>query len=125
MKKITRNDYEIINGKPYLGVYFFHHFNLDGNLYFSDQSKYEKYKNYLINELTEWSKRLTPKDCEIRYLEIIDKPPLPIHEVYHFGIIAIKFMIWGRAFKVRRLSKKGAVHYKKRRVNGRLKLRKA
>lgn len=125
MKEINRNDYEIINGKPHLGVYFGSFYKLSRILYYTDEVLLEKYKNNIINQLTDWSKRITPKDCEIRYLEIIDKPPLPNYEVYQYGTIAIKFMIWGRAFKVRRLSKKGAVHYKKRRVNGRLKFRKA
>lgn len=112
-----KQDYEIIDGKPHLGLWFGKHIYL-----FSEMFLDEIYLRRSKDLLNQFVKDFTPENTKTRYEEIIVKPPLEYYNnpLGNRGTIAIKFMIWGRAWRVMKLNKKNAKRYAKRRISGRI-----
>lgn len=120
MNKI-RTEYQLIDGKPHLGHYFGCH-----NTVISDAFCGDLDKNPITIEVKKslrfTAERKLPTDCEIRNDSFILRPPYFSGPIDSYGSIAYKFMIWGRAFKIKKLLKKAIPRYQKKLVNGKRKL---
>ncbi|CAB4132517.1 hypothetical protein UFOVP255_24 [uncultured Caudovirales phage] len=88
----------LIDGKPFGGLFF------GSYLPYIDPSLKEELKDRLIGDLKDF------QGFEIRHLQWIDKESRaylcegPLRE---YSTLALKFMAWGRAYKVHRIFKKG------------------
>ena len=108
---------QTINGKPHFGYFFGTWIYLSYELFTDPRAI-----NFAKDRLYAWQRETFP-DLEYRHSQFIERfpqgsihAPLSIH-----GTLGIKFMAWGRAFKIMRLLKKGIKRYKKKLVNGRRK----
>jgi len=108
-------EYEIIDGKPFGGHWYGSWVRLTKML----SSKVEEDPSYM--DAVQRLRTSLPKDFEIRNEKIIYKPPYycdPLNQVITLGI---KALVWGRAFKIMKLTSKGVKSYKKGYVSGRRK----
>lgn len=111
-------EYEIINGKPYFGQWFGRYTSIPHDALVGDLDK-----NPILQEYKEKMEKInTPFGLEVRHRQSIVRPPSGF-QMCSYGTLAIKYMLWGRAFKMHKLCKKGVKRYKKVRMNGRLKRR--
>jgi len=121
MNKEMTHDYEIIDGKPHLGLWFGKLLYINRDAYLD---RYEENKNNVIRLLQDFARRSAPIGTQPRHIQIIHKPissyDIMFNPISSRETIAIKFMIWGRAFKVMKLNKKSVKRYAKRRVSGRI-----
>ncbi len=111
---------ELIEGKPHFGLWFGQCvLNLpetEGNpehdpIYLQETEKLEM---NVISKL--------PKECEVRGSQITVRPAYRCTPLLLLsGSVAIKYMIWGRAYRVMGLLKKGTKRYAKRIVGGKMK----
>lgn len=116
---MEKYEYEIINGKPHFGQWFGRYISIPNDAFVGDPDK-----NILLKECKEKIEQvIIPIDLEVRHKQFIVRPPSAFCMGFPYGTLAIKFMLWGRAFKVQKLCKKGVKRYKKVHVNGRLKRR--
>lgn len=104
---------ELINGKPYGGklfgkaAFFGHEFSI-GSV------DYEMIKERLYLGLP-------PKNLELRHDTLIFRPPCTFANITQNGSLGLRYMLWGRAFEVRQLEKKGIRRYKRKMINGKRK----
>jgi|KBSMisStaDraftv2_1062788.scaffolds.fasta_scaffold235764_4 hypothetical protein len=119
MIKHEKVDREIIDGKPYFGLQF-------GNYIFLNEMAFEG--DLETNDWFQLAKRTIeklPKKAldagEIRYKEIIVRRPYYSTPLMARGTIGIKYVVWGRAFRVMKILAKNKPYYKKLRRGGRLK----
>ena len=114
-----KEEYQIIDGKPHLGLWY-------GKCVITHFASLEedRVKDPIIirakDILTEsrMNQENSNPDLMCRHVKWIIRPtdigdPLSIR-----GTIGLKWMIWGRAYKVMRLLKKGGRRYKKKLING-------
>ena len=128
MKVIRRNkhserDYEIINGKPHLGAFFGSSAIVNGD-FFVDELEGDSLVSEVKEKLYKNMSYIKSKEdtFETRYVQWIIRPPIKYSTLRINGTIAVKFMIWGRAFKVKKLLKKGIKRYRKKWINGKRKI---
>jgi len=107
---------KIIEGKPYFGLFFGQHVIVNGELW-----GYEEMIVGVVNSLRQSMDAKVPYGCETRHEELIMKPPNMGDPLNYNGSIGAKYMIWGRAYKIMNLLKKGKKRYAKKMVNGRRK----
>lgn len=118
---ITRNDYEIIDGKPHLGLWFGKYIYLNHEAAWIEDLELNPMQEMAKTCLYNFMNEFTPRDTQNRHVQIIKKPPLSsINPFYIIGTVGIKFMVWGRAFKVMKLNKKCVKRYTRRRISGRV-----
>ncbi len=67
-----------------------------------------------------WEKSTYP-EFEHRHVKLIEKPPLYAEPLNSVTTVGIKFLAWGRAFKILKIKKTGKITYKRRRMSGRIK----
>ncbi len=107
---------EVVDGKPHVGLWLGQ--CVIANV-FMDEGGLEANPIYI--KAIEWLKERVmaslPDKCEVRNQQIIVRPP---HGAQN-GTVAIKYMIWGRAYRVMRLLRKGKKRYAKKIVGGRMK----
>ena len=112
---------EIINGKPHFGLYFgtvlvVH--NLDA--FDGDYEKNPIFQEYLSQLKVKMN--AIPSDLEIRNDKLIVRLPHYSNPLEISGTIALKYIIWGRAFKLMRfITKNTKPKYKKLWICGRRK----
>lgn len=111
----------LINAKPYFGVWVGTYFWVSGDAFYGDWEK-NPISNECRNRLNAWVK-YKYRNVEHRHIKIIEKPPVFADPLNQMGSIAIKCLIWGRAYVVMRHFKKGIKRYKKSRSAGRIKRR--
>jgi hypothetical protein len=109
------NDYEIINGKPHLGIFYgsviiINETNLNGK--FEENPVFKMAKDKLNAHLMHIP--ASNPDLQTRHPQFIVRPPMGNGLLSLNGSIGLKFMIWGRAFKVMKLVKKGVKRYAKK-----------
>lgn len=113
-----KHDYEIIDGKPHFGIWFGEYIRMR-----VEQTFDEYFMQYAKDVLNNHRNNITPHDLKNRHEEFILKQPSSHYgmnnPLNNYATLAIKFMIWGRAFKVMKLNKKNAKRYAKRRISGR------
>lgn len=115
-------DYEIIQGKPHLGLYFGSAITVNSlNFPFDNEEdpQYAAVKARIIMGLNEMS--YSNPDLQVRHAQWIIRPPIYSGPLCQNGTIGLKWMMWGRAFKVMKFTKKGIKRYKKKLINGRRK----
>ncbi len=110
------SDREVIDGKPHFGLWLGEFITIDGELF-----KLEKVCTDCVDRLKQNMIAKIPEGCETRHEQIIMKPPTQDNPLNYRGSIGIKYMIWGQAYKVMRLLKKGTKRYAKKTVCGRRK----
>lgn len=118
MNKSNLNEYELIDGKPYGGNWYGSSFIIRDGL--NEDFENDPIYNIAIHKLRE----CLPKSFEIRNERIIYRPPYYCSEfspLRQNATLAIKALIWGRAFRVLKLKKTGKKSYKKVYVSGRRK----
>lgn len=111
--------YEIINGKPYFGRWYGICRCAPDDAFIGNMTE-NSIHLWHVEKLKEVRKRMCGNDFEIRNETIVSRPPY-YSILQRLGQIGLKFILWGRAFKVARLEKKGVKRYKKKRINGRFK----
>lgn len=114
MKHDKLKEYEIIDGKPYGGKWFGHHILCIKN----DVHGYPHKKE--CEELLDGKFNDKFKEFEVRHKEFVFKENY-FYPLASFDSVGLKALIWGRAYKIHRLSKTGCRRYKKTRVAGRMK----
>lgn len=107
-------EYQIIDGKPYGGKWFGHYILCIKD----DVHGYPHKKD--CEELLENRFNGLFKEFEMRHKKFIFKENY-LSPFESFDSIALKALVWGRAYKVQRLSKTRRRRYKKTRVAGRMK----
>jgi hypothetical protein len=119
-QKLTKVDYSIVNGKTHFGLWFGKYLPVDKEAFVGDLEKNLILQNriYLLEDIYI---KYVQKGFEIRHDSFISKPPLASGPLSYHGTLGVKFVVWGRAFKVMKLLKKGIGQYKKKLVNGRRK----
>ncbi len=116
-----KEDYTIINGKPYFGIWFGKALIVnDLNAWVGNPDENPILQQY-IDSLKRWQIGNFCNELEIRKECVVFRPPYISNSLNLNGTIAIKFIIWGRAFKVMKLLKKGIKRYAKKMVNGKRK----
>lgn len=105
------DDYEIINGKPHLGLFFGSFVVIHGDAWAGNPEHNPIFST--AKERLSVNLKCIPSDLESRYIQLISRPPLACDPLSMHGTLGLKYMIWGRAFKVMRLVKKGVKRYKK------------
>lgn len=112
-------DREVIDGKPYFGLWFGSYFHIHGDAFVGDINTNPIYQMAYCkcNSIPD---RLLRGE-EIRYKQIIVKPPMYAGAFNSFGTMGVKYVIWGRAFRVMKHIAKGVPRYKKLRRGGKLK----
>ncbi len=113
-------DPQLIDGKPYFGLWFGSYFYINGDAFVGDPEQNPIYQmaygqcNSLPNRLL--------RGEEIRYKQIIVKPPVSYNPLMSgYGTMGVKYVIWGRAFRIMARIAKGKPRYKKLRRGGKLK----
>jgi len=117
--KYVKVDAQLIDGKPYFGLWFGSYIRLNGDAFVGDLEK-----NPLLQIAKEHCNSLPPKLLngeEIRYKEIIIRPPMYSNPLDSYGSVAVKYVIWGRAFRIMSIIAVRAPKWKKLRRGGRLK----
>lgn len=115
---VSKEEYELINAKPYFGIFLGDTIILNHEVTFSQNDpKFCEVLGKLKNC------RSFEDDLEIRHEQIIYRPPYYAGPLTQNSIIARKYLLWGRAFKVMKFCKKGIKRYKKIMVNGHRKLK--
>ena len=112
-------DRQLIDGKPYFGLWFGSYIRLSGDAFVGDLEK-----NPMMQMAKEHCNSLPPKLLhgeEIRYKQIIVRPPLYANPLGSWGSVAVKYVIWGRAFRVMSIIAPRKPTWKKLRRGGRLK----
>lgn len=113
----TVHERETIDGKPYFGVWMGQFVTLIDNpiSQLQNEPKLEIVKNMLLYG----ARRAVASLGEMRHVQWIIRPPL-IEGAFDIpGTVAIKYMFWGRAYKVMRRTNLHKGHrYRKKRVNG-------
>ncbi len=116
------HDYEILNGKPHLGLYFATAYvvkDVDWTEDFKDSSKFNELKRESENTFS--GIESSNPGLQIRKSQWIIRQPRFGGVLSINGTVGLKFMVWGRAYKVHRLNKKGSRRYEKKWINGRRK----
>ncbi len=107
---------EVVSGKPHFGIWFGQYVIVHGELWGNEDVSVgivEKLRHSMVSK--------TPEGCETRHEQVIMKPPNLDDPLNYNGSIGAKYMIWGRAYKIMRLLKKGTKRYAKKTVCGRRK----
>ena len=105
---------KLINGIPHFGIWFgkscFYHESLNASDILELQFKLENSIHF--------------PDLEIRNKQIIHNPPgFSCNPLNQNCTVGIKFIAWGRAFKVMRYLKKGVLRYSKKIIGGKRKFK--
>ncbi len=116
------NDYQIINGKPHLGVFFGQYLYLSEDAFYGDENMNPiqiKAKSVLKN----YSLRFLKKNLQLRHEQYILRltDSALFNPLSQYGSLAYKYMIWGRAFQVMSLTKKGVKRFEKKLISGKRK----
>lgn len=117
--KSHRVDEQLINGKPYFGMWFGSYIRLQGDAFVGDLEK-----NPMMQMAKDHLNGLPPKLLngeEIRYKELIVRPPYANNPLNCYGSVGVKYVIWGRAFRVMSIIAVRAPKWKKLRRGGKLK----
>lgn len=116
------HDRETVDGKPHFGEFFGICALVSGDAFFGNEED-----NLIVSivkqKLESSAFGKLPEHFEKRHVTFIVRPPCYSDPFHQNGSVAIKLMIWGRAFHVKKLLKKGVKRYKKKRINGRRKTR--
>ena len=117
MEKI---DYKIIDGKPHFGAWAALWSHIDSDTL--SEKEWNDPNDPAINLSYDVLERRLPKDLEYRNMTRITRPPR--NDVFYEikGTIALKFIAYGRAFKVHafgKSDKRKPVRWKKVWLNGR------
>lgn len=113
--KIQKYEYEKIDDKPYFGIYQGKVLSFPEN--YLEEVGLENIKKRM-EECIEYSK---DKGFEIRHTQWIHREPMSYDFLVQPHTLALKFLTWGRAFKIYKFFKTGKKVYKKKRVSGRFK----
>lgn len=114
-EKIKKYEYEKIDGKPYFGIY-------QGKALSFNENYFEEVGLEGIKKMMEKSiEYLKEKGFKIRHAQWICNEPNNFDPLIQNTTVALKFLTWGRAFKICKFFKIGKKVYKKKRVSGRLK----
>jgi len=125
LKALVKNEYEIIDGKPHLGLWYGQwvasNIDLDENHKpLEDNPILTTAKSFLMESLANQEK-INP-GLKARHVEWIIRPPTDPHHLYGplalVSTVGLKWMIWGRAYKVMRLTSKKIKRYRKKLING-------
>lgn len=115
MKLNRLEEYEIIDGKPFGGHWY-------GSSHIFSRFLTEPLpSNPIYIETRKKLRDLFPKDFELRNESIIYRPPYCSSVLNQSCTLGIKFLVWGRAFKLMKLKRVGKKSYKKCFVCGRRK----
>lgn len=113
-------DREIINGKPHFGLWFGNYLICPHYDAFVEPLDKNPIHEIYVDRLNAW--RIDRfKDVLHLKIQIITKPPSLASFLNQYGTVAIKFIAWGRAYKVMKLIAKNKPRYKKLRRGGKLK----
>lgn len=90
--------YEVINGKPHFGFWF-------GKWVAIEDTGAKDYKEnpYAMNFLEHFEKE-NIWDFEKRNIQVIFKPAIGFGWLNQVATIGVKFILWGRAYKVMKLT---------------------
>jgi hypothetical protein len=111
-KKITKVDPQIIDGKPYFGMWMGKTWIINGHL--RDKPVEEVMK--------EFQDKIFYTELEVRHCNIVYRPPYnPNPQMSMNATVGAKYVVWGRAWKVMHLFKAGKKQWKKVWLNGRRK----
>lgn len=98
-------DYEIINGKPHFGVWFGYYMPLPKEVWegvVEQNPIYLEYKDNLKNYLEHFPCDDELEKRHIHYVihasNVYENYPICI-----FGVVCVKFLLWGRAYKIMRI----------------------
>lgn len=108
-------EYEIINGKPYGGHWY------GSSILINQLLSKDFEKEPIFIQCIERLKNIFPKGFELRKENIIYRPPLYCDPFNQVATLGIKALVWGRAYKVMKLTAIGKKSYKKKYVSGRRK----
>jgi hypothetical protein len=103
-------DYQIIDGKPYGATFFARSFVLNENVEYSCNPRFEEIKEKLMQ---------LPEGLLWRENQIIYRPPYNSILFFQNATLAVKGLVFGRAFRIHRLFSKGMKRRKKCYVCGR------
>lgn len=112
-------DRQLIDGKPWFGLWFGTYIRMGMDGFVGDLEK-----NPMFQTAKHLLEQVPPKLLhgeEIRYSQIIAKPPHLSNPLITYGTIGIKYVFWGRAFRVMSLIAKRKPRWKKLRRGGKLK----
>jgi len=114
-----RIDYEIIDGKPYLGREFGQYMRISSRASWAHPDK-DPILVHSKKLLEDWISRFAKNspEFEVRYYEIITRLP-SYADYFAGGTMGHKYVVWGRAFKVMRLGQGHTRRKKKMWFNGR------
>ncbi len=118
-RSVDKVDAQLIDGKPYFGLWFGSYIRISGDAFVGDLEK-----NPMMQMAKDHLNGLPPKLLngeEIRYKELIVRPPLYANPLASWGSVAVKYVIWGRAFRVMSIIAPRKPKWKKLRRGGRLK----
>ena len=115
--QMMKVDPELINGKPYFGFRFSSYCTIIGYLGPKEEDPVycmakEKVETYIKN--------LDNFNLGVRHIEMFEQLPYYTDPLAYIGYMGVSYVLWGRAFKVMRLQKKGIRRYQKKRIGGRL-----
>ena len=118
MHKTNLEEYEIINGKPHGGILFGRSVIINNE----DIPEELDLKDPVMSWAYESLKDLRIENgLELRHETIVYRKPYLYGGLYLNASLAYKFMVWGRAFKVQKMIKKGTKRTKKVRRGGKMK----
>jgi hypothetical protein len=112
-------DAQLIDGKPHFGLWFGSWVYVEADAFAGDPKK-----NPLMIFATDRMNGLPEtllRGEEIRYKQVVVRPPLYANPFQSYGSIGVKYVIWGRAFRVMAHIAKGVKRYKKMYLGGKRK----
>jgi hypothetical protein len=107
---------QLIEGKPYFGEYFGNYILIQPDIY---EIQKEWVENQCKHSLLNWVKDTFDQALERRNETWIIRQPDFTNILRPYASVGLKLLIWGRAFKIMKLMKKGVKRYKKVYQNGR------
>ncbi len=101
---------EKINGKPHFGIYFYR------SIIFNEERMTREEATAILE------KNMQFQELQIRNKELIYRPTYVECLLHQNAAMAIKFILWGRAYKIMKLLRKNKKKYVKKYISGRRKL---
>ena len=114
-------DYEIINEKPHFGLWFGKAVVINNNDAWFGKIEQNPILSFYVDNLKNWRMENFTSDIHIKNEQVIFKPPYYSGPIIQNGTIGLKFIAWGRAYKIMKLLKKGIKRYAKKNINGKRK----
>ena len=100
---------EMINGKPYCGIWI----GVWSCLDISEDLGDKFMENIIVKVYIEWLRKKIPPHLVLRHESIIYRPLVNHGQIIMKSTIALKGILWGRSFEIMKLLRKGTSRFKK------------